>query len=161
MTSNQPQIIISGTVVDHCQRNDCEGGNCPGCINGNLWCDDPRCQPNCEDCVIPDNNFVTILIIIFVILGVIVLILLIYFIWRANRSDQVNPYYLPPTAAPSNHMPISIPKTTTMVIAPTASQAPIGIQTSQINPIVSNSTPIRSSSSVITGFEKIPSIGES
>ena len=39
-----------------CQSNTCHQGNCPGCKDGQIWCDDPRCSPYCIGCQPPGYN---------------------------------------------------------------------------------------------------------
>ncbi len=152
------QVIVSGTVIDHCQNTDCQDGNCPGCKNGNLWCDDPRCHPNCEDCPLNDNTFVTFLIVIFVIFGLLLLGFIIYAIWKGNRPDEINPHYTLESHPPSSQSipvssvngdnPVSFVSSSPIIRPPT-----IVTSTSSINPV--QSAPL-SSSSMITGFERIP-----
>lgn len=62
-------------MVNLCQKTTCYQGNCPGCKNGEKWCDDPKCTPYCTSCQPPISNdsvvnvlFATILIIL--LLGV-------------------------------------------------------------------------------------------
>jgi hypothetical protein len=65
-------------MVAYCQNpNFCPEGNCEGCKNGQIWCQDPRCAPYCSDCQVPIqyDNFVTS-----VTFSIIFLILLLAFI---------------------------------------------------------------------------------
>ena len=59
----------------------CPDGNCVGCKNGSLFCNDPRCYPNCPDCTNDsdesNNNADRIILIILLILAGILLILFI------------------------------------------------------------------------------------
>ncbi len=158
-SSSGSNVVISGRVVDHCQKSDCLDGNCSGCKNGNLWCDDPRCHPNCEDCPPNDNTFITFLIIVFVIFGLFLLGFLIYAIWKGNRPDEINHHYLlerhpHPNQVilsssvgrvnPVNFVSASPPATSSAFIPPSA---PI-ISQLQSEPFLP--------SYIITGFEKIP-----
>lgn len=52
--------------------------NCEGCENGNVSCQDPKCQPNCQDCQPPPNYDATVAFCIFMILMCLVGILIIY-----------------------------------------------------------------------------------
>ena len=72
------RIISEGVVIDHCQLASGEDPNRPGCRNGNLWCDDPRCHPHCTHCEPPDRTLSTIIIIIFVIFSIGLVVFLIY-----------------------------------------------------------------------------------
>ena len=38
-------------MSSYCLSNLCLNGNCPGCKNGVQFCEDPRCFPNCPNCV--------------------------------------------------------------------------------------------------------------
>jgi hypothetical protein len=70
----------------------CPGGNCPGCQNGKIWCQDPRCDPQCPNCFYDQQaeryGFVTIMIIILALLLIILVILITY-------GHQVMYYYVP------------------------------------------------------------------
>lgn len=33
-----------------CLNLSCSGDNCIGCYNYEIWCQDPRCYPNCSNC---------------------------------------------------------------------------------------------------------------
>lgn len=61
----------------------CPGGNCVGCNNGQVWCDDPRCHPYCPgtECFMhrehdPIANIV--MVVIFICLVTILAILWFY-----------------------------------------------------------------------------------
>ena len=72
----------------HCTGPFCPNGNCSGCKDDKLWCDDPRCYPNCRECIPPEDQdlwgwFVVVLIIL-------ALVLLIITIWRTMVESQRN-----------------------------------------------------------------------
>lgn len=60
----------------------CPGGNCPGCQEGEIWCQDPRCFPNCpgDVCMIPeDYNFTTNVVIACIIVCLFVILFIVWF----------------------------------------------------------------------------------
>lgn len=149
MTSLNQAALPAG-IIDHCQNSSCLNGNCPGCRNGNLWCGDTRCHPNCEDCPKNDNTFVTFVIIIFVIFGLFLLGFLIYAIWKANRSDEITHHYVVESHHPLvQNIPVNSYNPVNFV--PTSSL--IGI--SQI-PTTNQIRSTLPSASMIKGFERIP-----
>ena len=71
----------------------CPGGNCVGCRNGSLYCNDPRCYPNCSDCGGSGTNTNRILtLIILILLGVLlVLVFIVGYDWHKSRSKAMEP----------------------------------------------------------------------
>ena len=66
--------------MSHCDHWTCQQNSsaCEGCKDGKLWCDDPRCTPNCQGCQTKENHdiftnlfFLTIIIILIVLVIVI------------------------------------------------------------------------------------------
>ena len=85
-------------MTSRCSINTCINGNCPGCKNGQPFCNDPRCFPNCPDCseetelefIGGRNGWDWTLISI---IGVLVLLVLILFIamrynWRSSKRKE-------------------------------------------------------------------------
>lgn len=69
--------------MSHCQDPvTCPNGNCEGCKDGVLWCQDPRCQPYCPECSIPkDHDFAVwtmFLIIVLILIALIAIMLFAY-----------------------------------------------------------------------------------
>ena len=67
-------------MTDSCIASvSCPNGNCPGCKNGKLWCDDPRCSPQCTNCGITPhyNSFALITIAIIVLMFIVALVILV------------------------------------------------------------------------------------
>ncbi len=80
-------------IINPCQISSCVDGNCPGCRNGQLWCDDDRCFPNCIGCPKqPHRDSSTVWLLIFFIIVIFIIILIIHFYIRANRASIVIPY---------------------------------------------------------------------
>ena len=64
----------------YCSNPDfCPNGNCIGCKNGQQWCNDPRCSPNCVNCSIPAENSYFVNALVFII--IIVLLALLFVVW--------------------------------------------------------------------------------
>lgn len=76
-----------------CTLSTCVNGNCPGCRNGALYCNDPRCYPNCTDCNTSTSNTTWILTLVILILLVILLILgfAVGFGWFKDRKKASEP----------------------------------------------------------------------
>lgn len=68
-------------MVNICQRSTCKEGNCPGCKDGERWCDDSRCSPYCVGCQPPGYNFqiVNVLFATFLVLLLLGLFVAIFF----------------------------------------------------------------------------------
>lgn len=66
----------------NCNPDVCPDGNCIGCQNGQTWCQDPRCDPYCPNCPIPDDyDFVVNMVMIIIILCLFMAIFIIIFIY--------------------------------------------------------------------------------
>jgi len=83
-----------------CSGPSCPNGNCIGCRNGNLWCQDPRCAPNCPGCQSNVNTWSNIVIIFVIIIGLILIGLVIWLYWRSNRPAKLTSIYPTSTATP-------------------------------------------------------------
>lgn len=70
----------------------CPGGNCPGCKNGQIWCQDTRCLGYCTNCLPDETTDRFGYSILFVI--IIVLLLILFTIW-ITYGHQVAYYYVP------------------------------------------------------------------
>lgn len=66
----------------------CEGGDCIGCRNGTIWCDDPRCNPHCTDCFADRNSNKFVTLIFIAIILCLLLILFIFIVSSGNRVAQ-------------------------------------------------------------------------
>lgn len=83
-----------------CSGPSCPNGNCIGCRNGNLWCQDPRCAPNCPGCQSNVNTWSNIVIIFVIIIGFVLIGTVIWLYWRSNRSAKLTPIYPTSSATP-------------------------------------------------------------
>ena len=67
--------------IDPCTEITCENGNCVGCKNGQLWCDDPQCDPFCRGCE-PPSDYETVtnmMLMIITIVFLVIIFMLLYF----------------------------------------------------------------------------------
>lgn len=72
----------------------CPNGNCPGCRNGQVWCQDPRCVGSCPDCFYdPDRERTEgLMIMLIVVIMLFVLIIIV-----VNYGHRFWYYYVPDT----------------------------------------------------------------
>ena len=71
----------------------CPNGNCVGCRNGSLFCNDPRCYPDCPDCNIKVGNSNWVLnMIILILLGVLLIVsFIVIYDWYKSRNKAAEP----------------------------------------------------------------------
>ena len=84
-------------MTERCQSSDCQSGNCPGCRNSSLFCEDPRCYPNCQGCdtKLPGQSNWWLVVIILVLLGLfLILALAVGFGWFRDRKKAAEPKQL-------------------------------------------------------------------
>ncbi len=81
----------------HCLASLCPDGNCEGCKDGKIWCQDQRCEPYCPACVLPANydRFVNTVSLIFI---VCLLVLLVIVVARWGRTSSL--FYVPLSRLP-------------------------------------------------------------
>lgn len=80
--------------MTHCSGQTCRDGNCEGCKDGKLCCDDPRCSPYCRECELPkhhETGGLYLTVSIGIILAIIIAILLIGYGPRFIAVDEGNP----------------------------------------------------------------------
>jgi hypothetical protein len=76
-------------VENHCQDSvTCPGGNCEGCSNGEIWCQDPRCAPHCKECKAPENHDEAVNYTIFLI--IVLLLVLLFIIWYTYGPTYID-----------------------------------------------------------------------
>lgn len=68
----------------------CPHGDCTGCKNGQPWCQDPRCQPNCATCSIQDTHDFNANMIMIVIL--ICLMAILFIVWFTYGPQLFEPH---------------------------------------------------------------------
>lgn len=69
----------------------CPGGNCVGCRNGQVWCQDPRCQPYCGGCAIPSTfDFNANMTIIVILLCLITIFFIVWFVYGPQLFEEHN-----------------------------------------------------------------------
>lgn len=89
---------MSQTTVHPCSGPSCIDGNCTGCRNGNLWCNDPLCSPNCPGCPSNNDTWSTVVIIIVIIIGLVLIGIVIWLLWHTNKPatlEKLTPIYNP------------------------------------------------------------------
>lgn len=62
----------------------CADGNCIGCQNGQIWCQDPRCHPYCqgEECLMSsDHDANANIVIIIILLALIMILIIVWFFY--------------------------------------------------------------------------------
>lgn len=62
----------------------CQDGNCPGCLNGQLWCQDPRCAPYCPGslCSIPpEHDFVLNLVMAVILVSLCAMLFTVWYVY--------------------------------------------------------------------------------
>jgi len=66
-------------MVSHCEGSMCPAGNCVGCKDSKVWCDDPRCTPYCAECNPPEDikRWVIALLCLVVLAGLMMILLTI------------------------------------------------------------------------------------
>lgn len=60
----------------------CPGGNCEGCKDGQIWCQDPQCTPNCSGCQVQleyDAFVTSVTLSIFFLLLLIAFLIFVFF----------------------------------------------------------------------------------
>jgi hypothetical protein len=68
----------------------CPNGECSGCKNGQVWCQDPRCQPYCPNCNITRNHEFNVNMTVIIIL--ICLIALLFIVWFIYGPQFFQPH---------------------------------------------------------------------
>ena len=60
----------------------CKNGDCKGCKNGKINCNDTRCAPYCPGCGIPENHdFNGSMVIIIILLCLIAILFIVWFVY--------------------------------------------------------------------------------
>lgn len=58
----------------------CPNGDCVGCKDGEVWCQDPRCQPYCPRCqMLPDHDYNANITIAIVLMCLIAILFVVWF----------------------------------------------------------------------------------
>ena len=114
-------------IINPCQISSCTDGNCPGCRNGQLFCDDVLCHPNCAGCPKqPHRDSSSIWLLIFIIIVIFIIILIIHFYIRANKQTMVIPFYTSRPQQIPTAITTAIPTVSQPVLSsPVVQQAPV------------------------------------
>ena len=120
-----------------CLASTCLNGNCAGCRSGTIWCDDPRCFPNCANC--PNSgtqNNSWLVTTILVLLGVLLVIgFIIGYSWYRDRKKASEPKRV--TVNKHNHTIVPAPIVVTSVASAPPVVAPLPV--ASVVPVVSQS----------------------
>lgn len=119
-----------------CLATTCLNGNCVGCRSGAVWCDDPRCFPNCPNCPnTSSNNNSWLVTIILVLLGVLLVIaFIIGYSWYRDRQKASEPKRV--TVNKHNHTIVPAP----IVVTSVASAPPVVTSPAVVAPVVTSPT---------------------
>lgn len=103
-------------MSSRCSSENCENGNCEGCKDGELFCNDPRCYPDCPDC---DTQVKTrsgdwiIALIILILVGVLLVFFIIlgfdYWNKRKSAAKPKNISFTKTVRAPTQTVGVSTP----------------------------------------------------
>lgn len=76
----------------HCSNSvTCPNGNCVGCRDRQIWCQDPRCAPFCAQCAIPsDHDFNANMVIIIILFCLITILFIVWFVYGPQLFEQHN-----------------------------------------------------------------------
>ena len=67
----------------------CSNGNCVGCRNGQIWCQDPRCAPYCSGCAIPnDHDFNLNMVVIIILFCLLAILFIVWFVYGPQLFEQ-------------------------------------------------------------------------
>lgn len=81
----------------------CPGGNCLGCRNGQIWCQDPLCQPFCPNCAIPNAfDFNANMTIIVILICLIAIFFIVWFVYGPQLFEQHNDHARADVLVPSS-----------------------------------------------------------
>jgi len=75
--------------MSDCTRQRCLNGKCFGCKNGQTWCDDPKCNPNCPNCQIrDDHDYNAGMVIIVILLCLFTILFIVWFVYGPQLFHQ-------------------------------------------------------------------------
>ena len=84
--------IFDMIKMSECMNPDtCPNGNCPGCRNGKVWCQDPRCAPYCQYCGIPSNfDYNVNAVIIVILICILAALFIVWFVYGPSFFQTHN-----------------------------------------------------------------------
>jgi len=95
-------------MATHCSDTvTCPGGNCVGCSNGAIWCQDPRCIPNCpsSSCVYPDDHdFNGNMVVILILICLMTILFIIWFMYGPQLFTHNNDHYRANVIVPNEYL---------------------------------------------------------
>lgn len=70
----------------------CPNGNCIGCKNGQIWCQDPRCDPYCPGTICkypgPEHDFNANLMMVVILISLITILIIVWFIYGPQLFES-------------------------------------------------------------------------
>lgn len=78
-------------MSNHCSDPvTCPSGNCPGCKNGALNCQDTRCAPFCQDCTtnMSQHDLAANMMLLSILLCLILIFFIIWFIYGPRLFED-------------------------------------------------------------------------
>lgn len=84
----------------------CPGGNCVGCLNGQIWCQDPRCAPFCPGsvCKYPhDHDFNANMMMTVIIISLVAILFIVWFIYGPQLFTSHSNHSQAGIIQPSNY----------------------------------------------------------
>ena len=90
---------------DPCSDPFCQNGlYCPGCKDGQVWCQDPKCSPNCTSCnITPNHDFNVNMTVIIILVCLIALLLIVWFIYGPQFFQPHDDYKRANIIAPQEY----------------------------------------------------------
>lgn len=75
-----------------CSNNKfCPDGNCTGCKDGQIWCQDPECQPYCAGCAIQEaTDFNGSMVVIIILICLIAILFIVWFVYGPGLFETHN-----------------------------------------------------------------------
>jgi hypothetical protein len=99
-------IVFHINMTSHCSDPvSCLNGNCVGCKDGQVWCQDPRCAPYCPgtQCAIPaDHDFNANIMIGIILICLTTIFFMVWFVYGPRlfepHDDHVRAGVIMPTS---------------------------------------------------------------
>ncbi len=145
-------------MSDRCSSDSCLNGNCEGCKGGVLFCEDPRCYPDCEGCPEKSNNNTSDWILITIILVLAGILLVLAIITGFDYWNQSKMAAEPKNITYHKHVKSVIPTTVEIIPPSTIGVTPTYMSTppcppSSFSDFSLNSSSGNLSSSQVEGYE--------
>lgn len=78
---------------NYCGSPICQELTCPGCKDGQVWCQDPKCAPNCADCAINEtHDFAVNMTVIIILICLVAILFIVWFVYGPSFFVPHNNY---------------------------------------------------------------------